>query len=319
MVSGKDYNISGHYVDRVNNKLCMCVAPNGGEFNETAYAELTYCETVEALTNLWKENAERVVFREQDWLNIADSDDQTIIDESASINLRDTIELIGGTTLYAKAPVVGASPNPGTLGFCGTCTMNGVPYDAILTAGHVITEAKDPASSTVNVYNVSVSNDNKYAESWLYKSGGIDESGISGDNIGDYAICKKQLNSYDLTNKVKYSTGTVSIAGSTMQGWLPVGTYVSCYGGISGYHLGTVSALNIGGLADGIYVTGLVSVNMPGIVEGDSGGPVYSYIQVGNQAYGYNAQGTIAGYTSLNMLYSPISYPIARGFSVATS
>ena len=327
MISGKDYNISGHYVDRVKNKLCMCIAPQGNESCGSKHPEWSYKETLAALTDIWKDYLDRIVFFEQEYLNLANTVNEVRQLTEFPDNTRNT-ELIGGAVIKAKTDGSNTIENQGTLGFCGTYYQNNIYYYAVLTAGHVVHEAQDLNLNPIRLYHTAVTPVSVFAICDTYKCGAYEYEYNNGnaqliqnavDSVGDYAICKKQLNSYDLTNKVKYSTGTVSIVGSTMQGWLPVGTYVSCYGGITGYHLGTVSYLNFQGWSDGVYFTGLVSVDMPGLVKRDSGGPVYSYIQVGNQAYGYNAQGTITGHTSLNMFYSPISYPISCGFSVATS
>lgn len=59
-------------------------------------------------------------------------------------------------------------------------------------------------------------------------------------------------------------------------------------------------------------------VSMPGIATGDSGGPVYTYTEAYSQTYGF-AEGTICGKTTNYMYYSPISYAMSSGFSVATS
>lgn len=317
MVTGKDYNISGYYVDRIKNRLCVCVAPDGGEYNKTAYAQFTYGETVNALSKLWMEYAGMIVFREQNWPALADSDDLAVSEETSPIHTRDTIELIGGTTIQAKAPVTNAVPNGGTLGFCGTyTTVTGITYDSILTAGHVIYEAFDSDSSTVDIYNISVSPSNKYAESWLYKFGSTGENGPYTDNVGDYAICKKVSNQYSLTNKVKILSGTINIVGTLFQGWIPVGGYVYCFGKTTGYHIGTIAALNYENTAH--TISGLVLVSMPGIADGDSGGPVYTTVVSGPQTYGY-ADGIITGTTGPEMFYTPISYAISRGFSVTTS
>lgn len=249
-------------------------------------------------------------------IKVIDSDLKSVVEIIEDLGLKDMVEVNKGqyakpctSNLYGGDKIVNTS-NGGGVSVCIGGTYNG--YEAILTCGHgnegypYFTRNSNNVGQVVSQRCNTNSNDSSI------------------NSYGEFAIIKCTGN-YVGTNKVRNSVGISSISS---YGY-PSGTTICKYGYKSGFSSGTVLQNHLyivmgGGNYPLYYLKDMMKAEVynstytDAILEGDSGGSVYSL--VGN---GYQIQGLVSGVgekefgSSVNniMFSAPIQYAVNAGFS----
>lgn len=277
----KEYNISAYAVDRKENRVRVYVS-DACELDDSEKTDLSLTaeQSIALLSQIL--NPDIYVFEEQ----------------SAS---KFCVSIHAGDSIHANGSC--------TLGACGT--YNNQP--AILTAGHCVPfggthirygGATDPQFATVSMWQC----DDYFA--------------------GDYAIAtidSSLQSTYLTTGLLAYAIPTYSIDGIMYNGWAPVGTTVYAHNPNGTFVTTIVTAVDVTVNLrydippySSVDVQGLIYCYSPtsATIGGASGGPVCMYIP----GVGTYLLGTVSGGNGVNSTYySPISYPIADGFTVLTN
>lgn len=256
---------------------------------------------------------------------------KSIIPDNMSIEIvyRDKISACAGSTeMKGGYRIVNENNGSGmTVGICGKFKGK----NAILTCGH----GNEITSGKTNF----VSYNNNIIGQVTYQRANTSNGNLSGSSYGDFAIIT--LNDGVSISNVLGDENNTTILGTCSS--IPVGTKIIKYGSVTGTSYGTVvqtsttEAVEYAGnriyYVRGLYRSVFKKANNPGVEKlaehGDSGGPVYSYVQPTGDGYiteaGYYFHGTMTamcpgdqygyGPSDLVVFSSPVFFAVDEGFS----